>query len=156
MTDDLDRIMSVMDAAFDPQWGEAWTRRQVSDSLVFPHTHYRLMDAHQLCPADGRQACGFTLVRAAPGEEELLLVGVIPQARGRGLGEALIASAIADAQSRRADRLFLEARENNPAIALYRRMGFEPIGERKQYYRTSNGRKLDAITFAYKIPPHGK
>lgn len=156
MIDDLDQIMSVMVEAFDPQWGEAWTRRQVSDSLLFPHTHYRLMDADKRSPQNGDHASGFTLVRAAPGEEELLLVGVIPEARGRGLGEALIAQAIADAHDRRADRLFLEARENNPAIALYRRMGFEAIGARKQYYRASDGRKLDAITFAYKIPPHGK
>ena len=26
---DLDHIMSVMDAAFDPHWREAWTRAQV-------------------------------------------------------------------------------------------------------------------------------
>ena len=39
MNDDLDRIMAVMDAAFDPAWAEAWTRRQVGDSLALPSTH---------------------------------------------------------------------------------------------------------------------
>ena len=73
MSDDLDRIMAVMDAAFDPAWGEAWNRRQVSDSLAFPHTHFRLLGADGLPPAAGTPAAGFTLVRAAPGEEELLL-----------------------------------------------------------------------------------
>ena len=152
MIEDLDRIMTVMDAAFDPAWGEAWNRRQVSDSLAFAHTHYRLVGGEGQSLADDlAPATGFTLVRAAPGEEELLLVAVLPAARGRGIGEALVRHAIEDARSRRAERLFLEARHNNPAIALYRRLGFEPIGRRRDYYRAPDGKKLDAITFAYRI-----
>ena len=30
--DDLDRLMAVMNTAFDPTFGEAWTRRQVEDA----------------------------------------------------------------------------------------------------------------------------
>ena len=45
MTDDLDRIMAVMEAAFDPAFGEAWTRRQVGDARVLPNTHYLLAGA---------------------------------------------------------------------------------------------------------------
>ena len=152
MNDHLDKIMSVMDAAFDPAWGEAWTRRQVSDSLAFAHTHFRIVGADGLEVEDsGREAAGFTIVRSAPGEEELLLVAVAPEARRRGIGEALIRRAIDDARARNAERLFLEARHNNPAIALYLRMGFEPIGRRKEYYRAPDGQKLDAITFAYHL-----
>jgi ribosomal-protein-alanine N-acetyltransferase len=152
MTDDLDRIMAVMDAAFDPMWGEAWNRRQVADSLVFAHTHYRLVDRDGADPAaTDTPPAGFTLVRAAPGEEELLLVGVIPQARGRGLGERIVRCAIEDARKRRAERLFLEARHNNPALRLYERIGFSPVGRRKEYYRSATGEKIDAITFAYPI-----
>lgn len=152
MTEDLDRIMTVMEAAFDPAWGEAWNRRQVSDSLAFVHTHYRLVGHDGLPLADPVEApAGFTLVRAAPGEEELLLVAVVPEARTRGIGESLLRAAIADARSRKAERLFLEARHNNPAIALYRRLGFEPIGTRKDYYHAPDGSKLDAITFACRI-----
>ena len=151
MIDDLDRIMQVMDAAFDPQWGEAWTRRQVSDSLAFVHTHYRLVDQDGGVPLGQGPAAGFTLVRSAPGEEELLLVGVVPDARGRGLGRLLVSAAIEDARQRRAARLFLEARENNPAIDFYSRIGFERIGQRRDYYSTPSGQRLDAITFAYKL-----
>jgi ribosomal-protein-alanine N-acetyltransferase len=149
MSDDLDRIMAVMEAAFDPAWGEAWNRRQVSDSLAFAHTHYRLIDDGGREPAPGAPAAGFILVRAAPGEEEVLLVAVVPGARGKGLGEALLRRAAADAKARRAERLFLELRANNPARALYTRIGFQPIGMRKEYYQAADGTKLDAITFAY-------
>jgi ribosomal-protein-alanine N-acetyltransferase len=151
MTEDLDRIMRIMDAAFDPAWGEAWNRRQVSDSLAFSHTHYHLI-APDGSEAEGtKEAVGFTMTRAAPGEEELLLVAVMPHHRGRGLGETLIRRAIGGARSRGAERLFLETRDNNPAIHLYRSIGFQAIGIRKEYYNASGGRKLDAITFAYQL-----
>jgi ribosomal-protein-alanine N-acetyltransferase len=146
MTDDLDRIMSVMEAGFDPQWGEAWTRRQIADSLTRPTTHYVLVDVDGR-RADGATAAGFALTRAAPGEEELLLIAVRPEHRRRGLGATLLAAVAEGAKSRGAERLFLEMRSNNPAISLYRAHGFEPIGERRDYYRLPDGRTLDAITF---------
>ena len=148
MSDDLDRIMTVMDAAFEPAWGEAWNRRQVSDSLAFPHTHYRLLGANGLPPIDGAPAAGFTLVRAAPGEEELLLIGVAPESRNRGIGGRLLELVLDDARVRGADRVFLEMRYNNPAAPLYRSVGFEPIGRRRDYYHLPDGSKIDAITFA--------
>ena len=148
MTDDLDRIMAVMDAAFDPAWGEAWNRRQVGDSLTFPNTHYRLVGKYGLEPADGMSAAGFTLSRAAPGEEELLLIAVRPEDRAKGLGQRLLELFADDARARGAERVFLEMRENNPAVRLYCAAGFEPIGRRKDYYRTPDGGRIDAITFA--------
>lgn len=148
MSDDLDKIMTVMDAAFDPAWGEAWNRRQVSDSLAFSHTHYHLISENGAAPAGDAPAAGFTLVRAAPGEEELLLIAVSPAARGKGLGRRLLEQVIADARGRGAERVFLEMRFNNPAAELYRACGFEPIGRRPDYYRLPDGNKIDAITFA--------
>lgn len=147
MKEDIDRIMEVMEAAFDPAWAEAWNRRQVSDSLSLPNTHYLLADSRGgPLPAE-RDAAGFALTRFAPGEEELLLIGVLPHLRGKGIGQALLTRAFAAARERGAERMFLEMRDNNPAASLYHRMGFEPIGRRKAYYRLPNGQFLDAITF---------
>jgi ribosomal-protein-alanine N-acetyltransferase len=145
--DDIDRIMAVMEAAFDPQWGEAWTRRQVEGSLMMRSTHYRLMDADGGEPADGEPAAAFAMVRAAPGEEELLLIATMPQLRGKGLGARLIDRLAGDARARGATQLFLEMRENNPAVSLYERQGFTSIGRRKAYYTTGDGSRIDAITF---------
>ena len=47
--------------------------------------------------------------------------------------------------------MFLEMRDNNHAITLYRAAGFEPIGRRKAYYRLPSGEFLDAITFARQL-----
>lgn len=148
MTDDLDRIMAVMEAAFDPAYGEAWTRRQVGDALILPNTHYLLAGPDGRAPGDSDAAVGFVLSRGAADEEELLLIAVDPRHRGRGIGSALLERFIAEAQMRGAARLFLEMREGNPAEALYRRHGFANVGRRRAYYRRAAHAPLDAITFA--------
>jgi ribosomal-protein-alanine N-acetyltransferase len=148
MTDDLDRIMAVMEAAFDPAYGEAWTRRQVGDALVLPNTFYLLAGPDGRAPGDGEEAAGFILSRGAADEEELLLIAVDPRHRGRGVGAALIERFVAEARARGAERLFLEMREGNPAETLYRRSGFAVVGRRRAYYRRGTGAPIDAITFA--------
>ena len=148
MPDDLDRIMGVMETAFDPEFGEAWTRQQVGDALTFPNTYYLLAGADGNEPNDGKDAAGFVLSRGAADEEELLLIGVDPRHRGRGIGTRLLERFVAAARSRGASRLFLEMRDGNPAESLYRRHGFESVGRRRAYYRRGTGAARDAITFA--------
>ena len=158
MTDDaahIDRIMAVMEAAFDPAYGEAWNRRQVIDALTLPNTHALVVDAAGAPIPDGTQTAaqpaGFVLTRHVLDEEELLLIAVIPGARKRGIGVALMEHLIAAARARGIAQVFLEMRRGNPAIHLYNKFGFEPIGERKQYYRMANGERIDAITFGRSI-----
>ncbi|RZK02485.1 MAG: GNAT family N-acetyltransferase [Novosphingobium sp.] len=149
--DDLDRLMAVMAEAFDPAYGEAWTRRQVEDALVIGNCHYELIAGDGGAPQDGAPAAGFFLSRYGFEEEELLLFAIAPTWRRRGLGLALLDRFARSARARGADRLLLEMRRGNPAEFLYRRFGFLPIGERPNYYRGPDGQALDAITFAYSI-----
>lgn len=151
----LDRIMAVMEAAFDPAYGEAWNRRQVADALTLTSTHALVVDhAGALIPDTAEDApapAGFVLTRHVLDEEELLLIAVSPDARGRGVGTALIEHFFSAARTRGTARVFLEMRRGNPAIHLYRKFGFEPIGERRNYYRMASGERIDAITFARSI-----
>lgn len=151
MSELIDNIMAVMDRAFDPCFGEAWTRKQVTDSLDLPNTHCIVVGADGQPTSDKAEPVGFLLSRAAPGEEELLLIGVIPEYRDLGLGTVLVKRFLKCAQERGADHVFLEMRHNNPAMSFYKRNGFEPIGKRPNYYRASNGERLDAITFSKKL-----
>lgn len=152
MTDEcaLDAAMAVMESAFEPRWGEAWTRAQLRDSLAMPATFLLLAD-RSAKPISGDRAAGFVLSRQALDEEELLLLAVRPDERGRGLGTALMETYFATAARRGVRRVFLEMRANNPAHSLYRRCGFEPIGVRPRYYRTADGQGIDAITFSREL-----
>jgi GNAT superfamily N-acetyltransferase len=63
---------------------------------------------------------------------ELVSMYVRPKARGRGVGEALVAAVFAWAQARDAKTVHLWVTESNdPARALYERCGFSPTGERQ-------------------------
>lgn len=146
--DDIDRIMAVMAAAFDPAYGEAWNRRQVEDALLLANCHYLLVSEHGETPPPGEPAAGFCLSRHVFEEEELLLFAVDPKYRRRGLGVSLLTQFAASAHARGADRLLLEMRQDNPAEHLYRQFGFIPVGRRAGYYRSSSGDRLDALTFA--------
>ncbi len=148
MTEDLDKLMEVMNAAFDPEYGEAWTRRQVEDALIFGHTYYKLIAPDGTPPSGVTPAAGFTLSRHGFGEEELLLLGVSPEQRRIGLGKSLLETLSKDASKRGATRLLLEMRRGNSAESLYRSFGFYQIGERPAYYKLKSGQRVDAITFA--------
>lgn len=146
--DDLDRIMAVMQAAFAPEYGEAWTRRQVEDALLLGACHYGLIAQHGAEPAPEEPAAGFYLARNGYEEEELLLLAVDPAYRRLGLGRKLLDRFAAAARANGAQQLLLEMRRGNPAEALYRGFGFSQIGERPNYYRSASGERIDAITFA--------
>ena len=147
----LDTVMAVMEVGFDPHWREAWTRAQVRDSLELPSTFLLAVDHGGRKLLVGGPAAGFVLSRQALDEEELLLIAVRPEERGRGLGAKLIAGHIAEARRRGVRRIFLEMRSNNPAHTLYGRCGYSPIGVRPNYYRAADGKPIDAITFALKL-----
>ncbi len=139
--DDIDAMMAVMAVAFDPGFGEAWSAAQVLASLA-TGTAWA-----QVAHGQGALALGFTLCREIGPDAELLLIGVAPTARRRGIGGALLAAAAAEARRRQSATLFLEVRDGNAAaLGLYRAAGYEVIGRRRDYYRGITGYRFDAIT----------
>lgn len=149
--------MTVMEAAFDPAYGEAWNRSQVSDALALPSTHAAVIGADgDLIEGETQQSApcepaGFVLTRSGADEEELLLIAVAPEFRKRGLGQTLIDRLLTAAKARGTGRIFLEMRRGNPAVHLYQKVGFEPIGQRPNYYKHADGSTVDAITFGLTI-----
>jgi mycothiol synthase len=91
-----------------------------------------------LTPAGSpEQPIGFVRVGVDPPEDgdlapvgDLRLVGVLPEWRGRGLGRGLLRWGVADLRRRGAGRIQLAVEaENDLALGLYRRTGFEPVVE---------------------------
>ncbi|WP_284162640.1 ribosomal protein S18-alanine N-acetyltransferase [Frigidibacter sp. SD6-1] len=91
---------------------------------------------------------GFALARAVAGEAELLTIAVHPDARGRGVGTALLAELLGLARDRAAERMFLEvAASNESAIRLYQAAGFTRIGLRRGYFADGAAR-TDALVLS--------
>ncbi|MDE2562349.1 MAG: GNAT family N-acetyltransferase [Sphingomonadales bacterium] len=146
-TDDIDRMMAVMEAAFPPEYGEAWNRRQLADALVLGNCTYGLIAPDGSDPAgEGVAVVGFYLARSVLDERELLLFAIHPGHRRKGLGHALLRKFIDTARVDGMRRLFLEMRRGNPAGALYAAHGFRMVGLRPAYYRAANGSRLDAVS----------
>ncbi|RZM11959.1 MAG: GNAT family N-acetyltransferase [Sphingomonas sp.] len=137
---DVAVVDELMAAAFDPRFGEAWTRSQCLGVLAMPGV--QLLIAY-----DADLPAGFALTRTIMDEAELLLLAVAPSCRRRGVGGALLRAVIADARAAGVTKLHLEVRAGNDAVALYTSAGFARIGERRGYYRGRDGRPHDAHTY---------
>jgi len=137
-------VMSVIDRAFDDSFGEAWQREQCLGILGLPGVWL-------LIGEEAGQIAGFALSRLIVDEAELLLIAVDPQFRRRGIGGRLLEASINQASARGATRLHLEMRVGNPAIDLYQRFGFIPVGRRHDYYRGKLGQSFDALTLTHSL-----
>jgi len=122
---------------------DAWEASAIADLLASPGAfafHHR---------------DGFVLARIAGGEAEILTLAVVPPARGKGLGRALLQAAIARAQEQGAHAMFLEVGSDNPhALALYAGLGFTKVGMRKGYYASASGGSGggDALVLRLSLP----
>jgi RimJ/RimL family protein N-acetyltransferase len=66
--------------------------------------------------------------------------------RGRGVGSALVAAALAWAREAGAHKVALQVwPHNQAAIALYEKFGFQREGLLRRHYRRRNGERWDAI-----------
>ena len=138
---DLACVMDVMEAAFEPRYGEAWTASQCAGLLAMPGVWLTLA-------RDEGELIGFSLARVVAGEAELLLLAVRPDSRGRGIGKSLVEHFHGAARSRGADRLHLEVRDGNPAVKLYENSGFTIVGRRRRYYSGAQGELYDALSLS--------
>jgi ribosomal-protein-alanine N-acetyltransferase len=138
---DIDDVMAVMNASFDPCYGEAWTAPQCAGLLPMPGVWLSLA-------RDRDEVVGFALARIVAGEAELLLLGVKRKDQRRGVGKMLLDAFALRAGERGARRLHLEVREGNHAVKLYSDAGFTQVGRRRNYYSGRDGQIYDALTLA--------
>ncbi|MDP1910441.1 MAG: GNAT family N-acetyltransferase [Hyphomicrobium sp.] len=139
-SNDLDGVMAVMTTAFDPDFGEGWSRSQCAG--ILPLSGVTLTIALD----DLGQARGFALQRTAADESELLLIAVNHASQRCGIGGRLLDHFVDTSRTAGATRLHLEVRDGNPAVAMYEAVGFAAEGRRFNYYRGSDGRLFDAVT----------
>ncbi len=138
---DIAGVMTVMNDAFDPRFGEAWTAAQCIALLALPHNRLFLAKVNGV-------TAGFAMSRWVLDEEELLMIAVASTHQRQNIGGQLLQSVRDGARNGGRKKLFLEVRENNKAHMFYLGQGFEEVGRRKSYYRGNSGRNFDAITMS--------
>lgn len=95
---------------------------------------------------------GFIMMSSVlAGEGHILNICVDPAYQRQGYGEKLVSYAISQAEKKKMSMVYLEVRRSNqPAIALYDKLGFVQISERKNYYPLGDKRE-DALIFALEL-----
>ena len=105
---------------------DPWSANSLSDMLGNPHALYLA------AILEGRLA-GYCGARMVLDEGDILRVAVRKEHRGRNIGSALLETLLAGTPE--INSWNLDVRETNgPALGLYRKYGFVPIGRRKRYY----------------------
>ncbi|MEL6641944.1 MAG: GNAT family N-acetyltransferase [Pseudomonadota bacterium] len=91
-------------------------------------------------------AKSFILGRVIADEAEVLTLATDPQFRRQGLAETHLRKFLATTLQNGASSTFLEVSADNAAAkALYLKSKFSVVGERPNYYSTSDGKKVSAI-----------
>jgi len=108
---------------------------------AFVEQQFNAQDAHyranypgatlDLIEVDGAPA-GRLYVHRGPSDIRIMDIALAPEFRGRGIGTALLRELMAEADAS-GRKLSIHVEMNNPARALYHRLGFRPAGEHGVY-----------------------
>jgi len=84
---------------------------------------------------EAKEAVGVVLASEVEGRGDLVYLGVVPEARRRGIGKALVAQAVRDTARMGLVALAVAVdTENTPAVRLYEHMGFREIRRRLVWF----------------------
>ena len=122
--DDLPRVLEIENACFTMPWKEGTFRGLM-----------RRGDTDLFVAEQGGGVAGYAACWTVIDQSELGNVAVASEARGRGLGGALVDAVVERVKERGAREVFLEVRESNHlAQEIYRDRGFVVVGRRRSYY----------------------
>lgn len=123
--EDIDQIVHIEKRSFTVPWSKD----------AFYNELYKNQFASYLVIEDGEKIIGYCGVWIVVDEAHITNIAILPEYRGRKLGDALLARVIQMAKEMGAQSMTLEVRVGNlVAQNLYRKFGFENGGIRKGYY----------------------
>jgi ribosomal-protein-alanine N-acetyltransferase len=135
----LDELQELAEAAFP---GQPFS---LHEEVARPWTRLWVLYAEADRPAS------FLIGWHVADELHILNIATHPAARRRGFARALLTEAFAYAKEHRLRIMLLEVRRSNdPAIALYKKLGFSISGVRRAYYADNDE---DAIEMAVALDP---
>lgn len=143
---DFDRVLQLERVLFG---AGAWTYGMLADELAALGRWYVVAeptgpDAAAVYGAGPKPVVGYAGLWFDGDVAQVMTIGVDPHYQRHGVGRALLEALVDRSRRLRASALLLEVRvDNEPALALYERFGFERIGLRRRYYQPED---KDAFT----------
>ena len=135
---DVEQVLAIDREVFGPT---AWSAESFWSELARPLTRWYAV-AERSGAGGAVEIVGYAGLQVTGHQGDVQTIGVAPSAQGLGLGRVLLDALVAEALARGATSLLLEVRaDNERAIGLYTRNGFERIAVRRRYYQPGD---LDA------------
>ena len=133
----MDNCHVAQVAALEKQcFSDPWSESSVASELSNPLSAW-------LVAMDGDVLAGYVGSQSVMGESDMMKIAVDAHYRRQGIAQALIEALVVQLKEKGSHSLTLEVRiSNQPAIALYEKLGFAQVGKRPNYYRSP---KEDAL-----------
>jgi ribosomal-protein-alanine N-acetyltransferase len=128
---DLEEVLAVERSAHAHPWSEDLIRRELDHGW----STVLLAVEQGADPSDRGRVAGHNIFWLVHDELHILNVATHPDFRRRGYGRALMVEAESIGLGKGAALSTLEVRRSNePALALYRSLGYRQVGMRPRYY----------------------
>lgn len=126
MTDaDIPQLTKLEELCFSDPWSSSAFHYELKNPL----SDWLVADCHGI-------VVGYVGSQTVMDGSDMMNIAVSPDFRRQGIAQCLIAELIETLSKRNACSLTLEVRvSNEPAIALYKKLGFNEVGRRPGYYR---------------------
>ncbi len=123
-SDHVAQIAELEKLCFSDPWSEKSVASELENELSL-----------WLVAVDGDAVAGYIGSQAVLGEADMMNVAVSSDYRRQGIAEKLVNSLVTELGEAGNHCLTLEVRASNePAKALYQKLGFEQVGRRPKYY----------------------
>lgn len=122
--EDLEQVCNIENQIFS----KPWTREGFLSSLSDSNNIYLVVQRND-------EIVGYCGLWGVVGEGQINNVAVKSLFRGQGIGQCMLTKLLQEGKKNSLTSFTLEVRESNAvAIGLYERLGFQPVGIRKNFY----------------------
>jgi ribosomal-protein-alanine N-acetyltransferase len=140
-----EQLYQIYEQSFE--FGSPWTKKQVNESLFQENNHY-------LFVKEENQLVGFLLYIAIADQADVINLAILPSFQKQGVAKKLVLAMEEELCKRGTSEVFLEVRQSNiNAQNFYKKIGFEEISKRKNYYHHPSE---DAIILRKRIKYSGE
>ena len=117
-------------------FSDPWSVKSIASELENPLSLW-------VVAMDGKDLVGYVGSQSVLGWADMMNLAVAPDYRQKGIAQSLVNELIVRLQQNKVTCLTLEVRASNvPAISLYDKLDFVPVGRRPNYYHNP---KEDAL-----------